>query len=133
MLQEYTKFLVNGGLLGLVAWGLQLFLFHLLGGETGFHYFFASALTYTPLLVINFMVQRAWIFHRPGLFPRFAVANLSIMVLVSVMSPLCRLAIDSVIGPPWGVRGGFVIASLIGSIPSFLIKRFWVFSKSGDG
>lgn len=127
MLREYTKFLINGGLLGLVAWGLQLLLYRLLGGETGFQYFLASALTYAPLLVVNFLVQRAWIFHRPGLFPRFAVANLSIMLLVSLLSPLCRLLIDAMAGSPWGVRGGFVLASLIGSVPSFLVKRFWVF------
>lgn len=130
MIREYTKFFVNGGVLGAIAWGVQLLIYRALGGDTAAEYAAASALTYAPLLVVNFMVQRAWIFNRPGLFPRFAVANLSIMLLVSLLSPLCRQAIDIAIGAPWGDRGGFVVAALLGSIPSFLIKRLWVFGKS---
>lgn len=127
MIREYAKFFVNGTALGVVAWGLQLLIYRALGGDSAFTYTLASALTYVPLVFINFMIQRAWIFNRPGLFPRFVMANLSIMLLVSLLSPLCRLIVDLVASEPWGNRTGFIIAALLGSIPSFLIKRNWVF------
>lgn len=129
MIREYFKFFVNGGVLGIVAWGLQLFIYRMLGGDSATLYTVASALTYVPLVVVNFMIQQAYIFNRPGLFFRFVIANASIMLLVSLLSPLCRQVIDLIAGAPWGDQSGFIIASLLGSIPSFLIKRHWVFAK----
>jgi len=49
------------------------------------------------------------------------------MIFVSLSSPLCRTVIDNIFGSPWGDHFGFVGASLIGSIPSFLIVKIWVF------
>ena len=129
MIYEYAKFFVNGGILGFFAWGLQLLIYRSLGGDSAVVYALASGLTYAPLVVINFAIQRKWIFNRPGLFPRFVVANLGIMLLVSFMSPLCGQMIDVVAGEPWGVRGGFALAALLGSIPSFFVKRQWVFKN----
>jgi putative flippase GtrA len=127
MLHQYLKFFVNGGLLGLVAWGMQWLLYRALGGDTAWAYGVATAITYVPLLIINFLIQRAWIFNRPGLFPRFIVANLAIMVLVSMLAPACRHVVNVLIGVPWGDRTGFLLAALLGSVPSFLLKRHWVF------
>lgn len=129
MIIEYGKFFINGGILGLVAWWLQLQIYRTLPADSGYAYALASALTYLPLVVVNFMVQRAWIFKERGLFRRFVVANLIIMLLVSALSPLCRQTLDLVAGVPWGDRGGFILAALVGSVPSFLIKRHWVFGK----
>lgn len=127
MLIQYSKFFVNGGLLGVVAWGLQLLIYRAINANTAAAYSLATALTYAPLVLINFMIQRTWIFNRPGLFWRFVLANLFIMALVSLLSPLCRHIINQLLGYPWGDRSGFLIAALIGSIPSFLLKRTWVF------
>ncbi|MDD2768528.1 MAG: hypothetical protein PHT19_07320 [Methylococcus sp.] len=129
MILEYTKFFVNGGILGVIAMGLQMLIYRLLGGDSAAFYALASALTYAPLVTINFMIQRTWIFNRPGLFPRFVSANLGIMLLVSLLSPICSQVIDLAAGAPWGERGGFALAALLGSIPSFFIKRHWVFEK----
>lgn len=128
MIREYAKFFVNGGLLGIVAWGLQLWIYRMIGDDSATAYTIACALTYAPLVIVNFMIQRAWIFNRPGLFTRFVFANLTIMLLVSLLSPLCREAINLLLGTPWGDRGGFILAALLGSLPSFLVKKFWVFS-----
>lgn len=129
MIFEYAKFFFNGGILGIIAWGLQLLIYRALASDTAYAYALASTLTYLPLVVINFIVQRTWIFKKPGLFPRFVLANLAIMLFVSALSPACRQMIDLLAGVPWGDRGGFIMAALIGSIPSFFIKRHWVFGK----
>ena len=129
MIGEYARFFINGGILGIIACVMQLLIYHMLGSDSATNYTLASALTYAPLVILNFMIQRAWIFNRQGLFLRFIVANLSIMLLVSLLSPLCRELVDLTVGAPWGNRAGFIIAALLGSIPSFLIQRKWVFAK----
>ena len=131
MIYQYLKFFVNGGVLGVAAWGLQWLIYKAIGGDSAVAYTLATALTYIPLIVINFLIQRSWIFKRPGLFWRFVSANLTIMAMVSLLSPLCRHIIDVWLGNPWGDRGGFLIAALLGSIPSFLLKRRWVFGIQG--
>lgn len=127
MLIQYTKFFINGGILGIVAWVLQWFIYKWLNGHSSIEYALATALTYLPLIVINFLIQRRWIFNRAGLFWRFLFANLVIMVLVSILSPLFRSLIDQLFHSPWGDRTGFILAGFTGSIPSFLLKRSWVF------
>lgn len=127
MLFQYSKFFINGVFLGVVAWGLQWLIYKAINVDSAFAYGFATALTYVPLVVVNFAIQRIWIFNRAGLFRRFVVANLAIMILVSFLSLLFRNLIDQSFGSPWGDRGGFILAALIGSIPSFMLKRFWVF------
>lgn len=127
MLAQYLKFFLNGGALGVAAWGLQWLIYNEINGNSAKDYGIASALTYVPLIGINFMIQRRWIFNRPGVFWRFVVANFVIMILVSLLSPLFRYEINHIFGSPWGDRFGFIDAALLGSIPSFLLMRIWVF------
>ena len=124
---QYLKFFVNGGVLGVLALGLQWLIYRLMNGDSAVAYAFASALTYVPLVVINFAIQKRWIFRRPGFFGRFVQANLAMMALVSLLAPTFRYLIDATFGVPWGDRIGFLLAALLSSIPSFLIKRAWVF------
>ena len=127
MLAQYLKFFLNGGTLGVAAWGLQWLIYNEINGNSAKDYGIASALTYVPLIGINFMIQRRWIFNRPGVFWRFVVANFVIMILVSLLSPFFRYEINHIFGSPWGDRFGFIDAALLGSIPSFLLMRIWVF------
>ncbi len=127
MFLQYLKFFINGGLLGVVALICQLTIYNLIGSGTSISYSFAAALTYIPLVVINFMIQRTLIFQAKGFFWRFLLANLVIMTLVSAISPVCKLLVDYFFGVPWGGRLGFAVAALISSIPSFFLKRIWVF------
>jgi putative flippase GtrA len=89
----------------------------------------ASALTYLPLLLINFVIQRSWIFKKQGYFWRFAIVNLSVMVLVSLLAPVCRMLIASFGGAEWGDKGGFALASVLMAMPSYHAKRMFVFSE----
>jgi putative flippase GtrA len=127
MLIQYLKFFVNGGVLGIAAWGLQWLIYKAINGNSAETYGVATALTYVPLVVVNFSIQRRWIFNRPGMFWRFVIANLMIMVLVSTMAALFRNMINLWLSPPWGERCGFIAAALLGSVPSFFLKKTWVF------
>ncbi|MDR0478062.1 MAG: GtrA family protein [Desulfobulbaceae bacterium] len=127
ILFQFVKFLINGGLLGLVAVAAQALLYRLCG-DGSFAYALASALTYGPLILINFIIQQSWIFKRSGCLWRFVVINLLMMLLVSLLSSLCKLAIDLIFWSPWGARYGFLVASLLGAIPSFLAQKRFVFT-----
>lgn len=129
VLKEYVKFFINGGALGLLAWGGQLSLYHLFGGTSDQMYAVASVIAYIPLVLVNFMIQRAWIFKVSGVLTRFVAANLGVMLLVALTAPVASHGVNTMIGHPWGERVGFAVASLFCSIPSFLIKRHWVFRK----
>jgi putative flippase GtrA len=127
--RQYLKFFINGGVLGVVSWGLQIVIYRGIGIDSGLAYAAATALTYVPLVVINFIIQRHWIFKRDGLFLRFVAANLTIMLLVTLFSPLCRLLITWAVGAEWGDRGGFALAAIAMSVPSFFLKRLFVFNS----
>lgn len=128
IIRQYLKFFVNGGILGVASWGLQAVIYRAIGGDSGSAYAFATALTYLPLIVVNFLIQRRWIFKKEGLFWRFVAANLAIMLLVSLLSPVCRLLIAWVAGAEWGDWGGFALAAIAMSVPSFFLKRIFVFN-----
>jgi hypothetical protein len=44
------------------------------------------------------------------------------------VSPVCRLIIAWAAGDAWGDRGGFALAALTMSAPSFFLKRLFVFN-----
>lgn len=127
-MKQYVWFFISGGVLGVAAWALQHLIYRAMGIDSSTAYMIATALTYVPLVVVNFLIQRRWIFGRPGVFLRFIQANFAIMSLVSLLSPLCRLAIAFVTGGPWADEGGFVLAALLGLVPSFLLMKMWVFN-----
>ena len=112
----------------MVSLVLQALIYRAMGVNTGLAYGVATALTYAPLVLINFVIQRRWIFKKNGLFLRFVLANLSIMVLVSLFAPLCRLLIASLAGAEWGDKCGFALAAVAMSVPSYFAKRLLVFT-----
>ena len=129
MIRQYVIFFFNGGILGIFAILIQLLIYSFIGAGN-LNYAIASASTYFPLIVINFLIQKKFIFKRSGLFFRFILASMIIMILVSVLSPIFRMAIDWILDNSWGDRVGFALASLVGSLPSFWLQRNWVFAKS---
>jgi putative flippase GtrA len=127
---QYIKFFINGGILGLIAIVMQSTIYGLIDKNSEFAYGFASAATYILLIAINFLIQKNYIFKRNGLLVRFVFANLIIMLLVSLLAMIMKDQLNMIFGYPWGNRAGFILAALIGSIPSFLLKRIWVFNSN---
>ena len=130
MTAQYLKFLANGGALGLAAWAIQAVIFSAIGTDTGLAYGIATALTYAPLIVVNYLIQRRWIFRSDGRLWKFVTANLAIMAFVSILSPVCRFLIARVANTDWGNGGGFILAALVGSTLSFFVQRQWVFRET---
>ena len=124
---QYLKFFINGGLIGLISIALQALIFFAIGGYSNFLYGVASALTYAPLILINFYIQRRWIFKKEGVFIRFIVTNIFIMFLVSLLAPLLRFYLEPLSGVEWANRLSFAVAAILISPPSFFLQRTFVF------
>lgn len=114
-------------MLGLLTWALQLGIYRMIASGSQRDYALASALACLPVIFLNCAIQRRLIFKRHGPLLQFVLANLFMMVFVSLLSPLCRSFVDWALRGGYGETLGFAAASLIGSIPSFLINKFWVF------
>jgi putative flippase GtrA len=127
--KQYQRFLINGGLLGLLGWAMQTLIFFLLGGKTSEQYGLAAVLAYAPLILLNFLIQQRWIFKSPGWFSRFFLAHLIIMCLVALLSPYFRELFSLFFFDNTGDLFGFVCAALVSSVPSFFLQKLWVFRK----
>ena len=132
MTLQFIKFFINGGLIGVASIFFQSLIYTLLKESIPFSYAISTALTYVSLVFINFQAQRKLIFYRKGVFLRFLISNFLIMVLVSLLSPVMRNLIDILVGPPLGDRMGFFLAAMMGSIPSFILSKKWVYALQPD-
>ena len=127
---RYIKFLMIGGFLGICSIFLQRLFFRLLGGNTSFEYMSATALTYIPLLFINFFLQKKWVFRSDGMILKFFAANLLVMVMVSASSPLVRFFISGFFSQSTADKYAFALTAIFMSFPSYLIKKNFVFNES---
>jgi putative flippase GtrA len=125
--RQYVLFLFNGGMLGLLTWALQLGIYRLIDSGSQLDYGLASALACVPVIMLNSVIQRQLIFKQNGPFLRFLLAQLLMMAFVSLLALVCRSLLDWTWQAGLGESLGFAIAALIGSVPSFLINKFWVF------
>jgi putative flippase GtrA len=132
MIRQYSAFLVNGVLITILAWGIQYTLYRISGYDSSLAYSVATIVATAITMLINFFVQKNFIFKNEGMFHRYIIADLVNMALVGVLAPLFRLVILNMAGVEWGDKGGFIVAAFIASIPVFFIKRNWVFSVRSE-
>ena len=127
--REFFYFLVNGSILGVVLLIFQFIVFKILGDSSDFSYISSIILSYVPLIFINFFLQRKIIFKKDGIFLKFLLSNIFIMLLISSISPFTRQLISYIFGAHYGDYFGLIATVGLLSIPSFLIVKFWVFEK----
>lgn len=124
-------FFINGILVTLLTWALQYFIFIQFADRDSWGYALSTAIAFIVVLIINFLIQRSLIFKQQGLFRKYLLTDLFILLLVTILAPVCRLLLSAVITPEIGDKGGFLMAGLIASVPSFIIKKMWVFDGLG--
>jgi hypothetical protein len=127
--REFFYFLVNGSILGGVLLILQFIIYKILGDSSDFAYISSIVLSYIPLIFINFFLQRKIIFKKDGIFVKFLLSNIFIMLMISSISPFTRQLISSIFGAHYGDYFGLIVTVAFLTIPSFLIVKFWVFEK----
>ena len=127
--REFFYFLVNASILGVVFLILQFIVYKILGDPSDFAYVSSIILSYIPLIFINFFLQRKIIFKKDGIFVKFLLSNIFIMLMISSISPFTRQLISSIFGSHYGDYFGLIATVAFISIPSLLIVKFWVFEK----
>ena len=79
------------------------------------------------MVFLNLFIQRRLILGMNSPLIRFLLAQLFIMASTSFLSPVCRTVIELIATREYGDKLGFALASIIGSVPSFLFNKYWVF------
>lgn len=125
--RQFFLFLVNGGVLGFLAWAVQLGVFYMMGEDSYTAYTLSTVVIYPPLVLINFLVQKKLIFNKSGRLRRFIMINLLMMLLMAILSPFFRWLLMLCLGDEWGDALGFALAALAVAPVSFVAMRYWVF------
>lgn len=133
MLRQYSVFLVNGVLITLLAWLLQYSLFIVIGNESSLGYAVSTAVATAITMTINFFIQQSIIFKKAGQLHRYLIADLFNLLLVTLLSPLFRIVVATLLTYEWGDKTGFLLAAFIASIPVFFLKKHWVFINEARG
>jgi hypothetical protein len=123
--REYLLFLLNCDVLGMLSWALQFN--WLINGNSDRHFAMASFHACVPVVFLNLFIQRRLIFGTKSPLFRFLLAQLFIMASTSFLSPVCRTLIELIATREHGDKLGFALASIIGSVPSFLFNKSRVF------
>ncbi len=130
MLFTYTKYLVNGFIITLLAWVLQYSLFYLIGDNHSMYYSVASALAMIITTTVNYYIQKKLIFKAEGLVAKFVVVEFLNVISVSVAVVYVRdLLLSCKLNHALIDLISFPFVALVISVPVFILKRFWVFMK----
>lgn len=124
--------MLNGAILGVFSIFIQKTIYYLLEGKLIFSYATSSALTYSILVGVNFIIQKKLIFERDGLFYKFLLSNLLILLLVSSLAEVILLLFTVADQEMLGEHFAFVTAALLGAYPSYLVKKNFVFPKMSE-
>lgn len=123
---QFIFFLVNGVILGLITFIFQYVVDLELRPLFVYHQLLSTIVAMTPLMFINFLTQKNLIFKKKGSFPKFILSNLFIMFLVSTASELFNKFNIFIF---YDFNLNFLFAALIISPTSFLIKKYFIFSR----
>lgn len=128
--RQFVLFLLNGGLIGLGCWALQQALYALVGSPSQWSYW-ATSLTASGLaIVVNFRMQRRFIFvARDGNFWLFALAATAMTLCVSGAAVGMRQWLTGPLSAADAARWGFVAGALVVAPFSFAVKKLLVFRR----
>lgn len=132
-LQSYFfRFLLNGGVIGLVSWILQIIFLKLLVGsgvQLEISAFFSVWMAFIFSIILSFFSLRSFVFLRGGSFILFCMATTLMILIVSVItaSLVSVFRPDSYSGV-WSYLA-YPIAALLCAPLSFFIKKHFVFRK----
>lgn len=125
--RQFAFFVVNGGMIGILCWGLQLGCYHALG-QSGTAAYWTSAMAASAIgITINFQIQRRFIFARHGNFWLFALAATGVSIVVSFAAVMGRDVLALFFDPSTAARFGYVAGALAIAPFSFALKKFVIF------
>jgi len=88
---EYLRFFLNGGIVGLISWFLQLLVYKILSFSnlsSSLSFSISLYLSFCICVLINFIFQSKFVFIKKGGFVNFLVFSLSAITIVNIVSLL---------------------------------------------
>ena len=128
---EFLKYLINGGLVGGVAWSLQVILFTLFsifGVTLSVASLVSVILAMSISLVINFYASQRFVFRAKGIFRKFLVVTVTAMVLISSLTAVLNHFFLGILNLDNLSYVSYPIAAIMTAPFVFLVKRHFVFS-----
>ena len=124
----FSFFILNGGILGLVAYFIQNYIYQNMIQVSEFKNFVSAFLAMIPILFLNFIIQLKIIFKTKGRFAKFLAANLFVLTLISIFTEISfRLFPIRILYNDYYYNLNFILVSLLMMPLSFLLKRNFVF------
>lgn len=128
--RQFVLFAINGGLIGLLCWSLQLAFYAALNGDSNGAYWVSAVLASAIGVAINYQVQRRFIFGRDGSFVAFAIAATAMTITVSFAATGARWGLIHCCDAETANRLGYAVGALLVAPLSFTIKKFLIFRGS---
>ena len=131
MLSKFNKFLINGGVIGIVSWCLQLFFYYslcLVFPEANYTMLVSVYMAFIVAMIINFCTQRYFVFNKNGSFLLFLVISFTVISLVSFSSQYLEIYLVTK-KMYFVVNFAYPMSALAISPLSFLLKKIFVFNK----
>lgn len=128
--RQFVLFVLNGGIVGVFCWGLQQLLYAVANNTSQWAYWGTSLLASAVAIVVNFRMQRRFIFvARDGNFWLFASIASTMSIAVAGSAVLARNWLEAYLSAPAAERWGFMVGALAVAPVSFAAKKLIVFRR----
>ena len=130
---KYFSFLINGFLLGIVSWLLQIYLFSIFP-EGNFSYISSVAISTFLVIILNFFIQSKIIFKRKGSMLPFILFSFFMLVSISILSNIFKWIFDNFFEmySEYLIYFAYPLAAMILSFISFLLMNCFIFKRGSD-
>ena len=127
--KKFIRFLINGGIIGLVSWLLQVLIYWglLLLPKIEYKLTISIYLSFVVVIFINFHTLKKYVFKSNGLLYRFILATTVVVVIIGITSEVVFNGLYSRL-PDIAPYISYPFSALIVSPFSFYIKNRFVFN-----
>lgn len=129
---QFLRFLINGGVIGIISWALQTIFYLLLKSvfEQPEYLMLTSVWSaFFVVLLINFASLERFVFQKKGFFWRFCCITTSMIFCVGVLSEIYFNLIN-MWSATYATYFSYPVAAITIAPLSFLIKKYFIFNKT---